>query len=38
MKRQRLSEKKDRKVFSQTADRTHERNLRRGVMRGGYRI
>ena len=38
MKRQKLRRKPDRKVFSQTADKTHVRNLRVNVMRGGYRI
>jgi len=38
MKRQSMSGKSSRKLFSKTASRTHKKNLRGNPMRGGIRL
>lgn len=38
MFRKKMSKRKDKKVFSHTADRTHAKNLRATPMRGGIRL
>ena len=38
MKRRVLPRRKSRKLFSKTAKKIDKRNLRGGIMRGGYRI
>lgn len=38
MKRKHLSGSSSRSLFTNTAKRTHPKNLGRSVMRGGYRL
>ena len=38
MRRNKMSRKRSRKLFSRTASRTNARNLRSVPMRGGFRI
>lgn len=37
-KRQKVSKRKSKKIFSRTADRTHRKNVQPVPMRGGFRI
>lgn len=36
--RKKMVKKKDRKVFTRTADMTHKKNMQAAPMRGGYRL
>lgn len=38
MRRQKLNGRRSRKLFSKTASRTHKKNFRGAVMRGGIRL
>lgn len=38
MKRRKINQKKARKMFSKTANKTRAKNLRATPMRGGFRI
>lgn len=38
MKRKRMSGSSSRSLFTNTAKRTHPKNLARGISRGGYRL
>jgi hypothetical protein len=38
MRRHHIPRRKSKKLFSKTASRTHKKNLRAAVMRGGFRI
>lgn len=38
MKRKPMSKKKSRRVFKKTASRTHKKNVRPALMRGGIRL
>jgi len=37
-KRQKMKKSKSRKLFSKTAQKVHNKNMPRGVMRGGIRL
>lgn len=37
-RRSRMSRKKSRRVFAKTASRTHKKNVKRPIMRGGIRL
>lgn len=37
-KRMKMGKKKSRKVFAKTAMRTHKKNTKRPIMRGGIRL